>query len=244
MRPVSHYFFDGYEIDQELLSDPVKLEFKMRVILEHCSVRDHQIVTKNVEAGDFPHIKEEDTGISTVILFPGGHFTCHTYPHIGVVYVDLFHVNGVDSRSLDQEMCELLKPGHYDSRHERQESGAYGKHLVLEVPDIVDVEQGVQLVGEIRKILGMTKLMPMMVRSDAQSGVSNFDIVQPIVESHIALHKCLPGAVLVNTRGQYTIALDVFSCRDFSTEAVLQLVGTSKNVRQIPRGCWLKQYAR
>lgn len=32
MRPVSHYFFDGYEIDQELLSDPVKLEFKMRVI--------------------------------------------------------------------------------------------------------------------------------------------------------------------------------------------------------------------
>lgn len=82
----------------------------------------------------------------------------------------------------------------------------FGRHAVLTIPRQVP-SAARELIESIVSSIHMTRLRRRMVYTRAD----DVDILQPITESHIAIHNAGDRAML-----------DVFSCKDFSVDELLK----------------------
>ena len=106
--------------------------------------------------------------------------------------------------------------------------GNFGKHLIVDGANIDwPYSSCLDFIERVVKEIKMTKINDVITNFKDER---NFDILQVIAESHISLHR-LNGKTII----------DVFSCKDFDEQKVLELIGTSpENVYTVSRGIQYK----
>ena len=87
----------------------------------------------------------------------------------------------------------------------------------------MNFEQGKEIIKNIVKNIEMTPIHELLTNKIDEQ---NFDILQLIAESHIAIHK-----------NEENIRIDVFSCKGFDENKIFDTIGNNKcNVELINRG--------
>ncbi len=205
---MANYCYDGYGIRKELLNNQKALEDLRDVIMKQYFPEEfvkQQIIAVNHFT--YPNVAKQNEGLSLVILGDGKHFTCHTYPQRGIVFADLCLPAGEVAHNFHAQLQVVFRAESFDDCMRNSRPGKYGKHVVMRFDCCWRLSEALQIVENIRVTLEMSKLGDTLVRAHAE----DFDILQPIVESHIALH-------VDETKRQMT--LDIFSCRDFEEEII------------------------
>lgn len=222
---MNHVFYDGYGIKEELISKSETLIQLMATVTErYFSDKPFKNSLIFANQNDFPNIRQEDEGISLVVLGDARHFTCHTYPHRGITFGDLCVPSDVSIDAFQNQMQNILHAEHVDDCKRSIAQGKYGKHVIMQFDQFWRIEEAVQIVKNIRISLGMSMLSDMMVNTFDDG----YDILQPIVESHIALHA---------NKAQRWMSLDIFSCRNFE-EAIVRETLRPFSTRLIQRGVY------
>lgn len=150
--------------------------------------------------------KPVNNGLSGIILAPDGHFTCHTFSRRGVTFVDAYAAEEKYDCSKIPAIIEHYLPPKYSLRCSEDLGKGFGRHVILRIPPQPPAE-ALRLIDSIVDGIHMTRLAQRIVYVDP-SGAGISDILQPITESHIALHS--DGT------------LDVFSCKDFSVDDLMR----------------------
>lgn len=227
-----HWAIDFYGISTEAADDDDKIYqllawanrelFKSRGIIQMTPVHN----TK----------KPQNNGISGIINAPFGHFTIHTFSQRKVAFVDLFEE--LDNETLRRNRRKMLISAmkqylpylRCDLRQEHCPRQGFGDHVLLEcgynsLAHAIKVTQ--QIVSEIE----MTPLAAQMITLQGE----NYDLIQPISESHIAFH--------AQPDTDRTL-IDVFSCKPFACDKlnnVLEVWGLKPRVTiKISRGIQLE----
>ncbi len=164
-----------------------------------------------------------DPGVSGIILGTGFHFTCHTFSRTGMVYVDLY-----TSGEIDSDLPGILRCAFHPKRivnnmptTQRTIMGKFGRHLAFTLP-YVPFETMFEEMRRLLQVIDMHELAPIMT---LQRDDGSYDILQPIVESHMAAHS--DGKL---------VYIDVFSCKWFDDAQVLRLFNLATNIHVVPRG--------
>lgn len=199
----NHLFWDGYNVSQTRAED-------VSVMLDLLTDVNEIVFGDAGETMIIPVFTTEkpiNDGVSGLILAEGGHFTCHTFSRRGVAFIDLYAAWCYDEDLIEGLVYQHLGPVYVQHCGESTREG-FGRHAVLRIP-AQTMEVSEQLVENLVTGIGMTKL----ARSMTSASAEGCDVIQPITESHIALHNYAEGAML-----------DVFSCKDFSTEALMSVL--------------------
>lgn len=163
-----------------------------------------------------------DPGVSGVVLAPGFHFTCHTFSRRDVAYLDTFSVRDFADGSCMEKMVEAQFVPECIISHSSQGSalpGHFGRHLIFTMPPM-PFEMACGKIEETVQKISMHHLAPVMTLQHA----TGYDILQPIVESHIAAH----------AQGQ-SVEFDIFSCNYFDDRRALALFPGHSDPHIIPR---------
>ncbi len=195
-----HLFLDGYGASQ---SDAENIP-KMCDLLQQVNAEAFRGIGKLRIIPVLGDEKPRNNGLSGIILAPGGHFTCHTFSHRGIYFADLYaprsHHN--DAESLLRKIFDAA----YIRQCRADIGPGFGRHVVVKIPPQIPTT-ACWLIESIVSSIHMTRLCQRMVYSQ----LDDVDILQPITESHIAIHNAGNQAVL-----------DVFSCKDFSVDELLK----------------------
>ena len=107
------------------------------------------------------------------------------------------------------------------------QAGKFGKHLIFNVSNLIDYNDGINIINKIVKEIDMTPIHDLIIN---YKNDTNFDLVQLIAESHISIHR-------LNNK----IIVDVFSCKNFDETKVVQLFENKiSNIKLINRGIYYK----
>lgn len=182
-----------------------------------------QFRLKEYERRVIPCQSLPDPGVSGIILAQNFHFTCHTFSRRGAIYLDVF---GVSNAKYEKKITQLIKEEFMPDRivsHSPEcfAAGNFGRHLIFSLPPI-DFTTAYHKVKEIVGAIDMHCLAPVMFLGSSRM---DYDILQPIVESHIAIH--------TNRR---RTKVDVFSCKYFDETRALALFSDFSDLHLIPRG--------
>lgn len=201
----------------ELLDSESIMSKLLNANISHEDIREYQRLL-------IPCHHLPDPGVSGVILAPHFHFTCHTFTRQGTAYVDAC---GFKNPNYIEHMVSLISQSYQASKviqhsvDEDNSCGNFGRHLVYLLPRPTFAE-ACQIVTDIVSAIDMHKLAEMVTLERARD---DYDILQPIVESHIAAH----------TVGDQ-LALDVFSCKYFDDTKLATLLPHPESSYLIPRG--------
>ena len=201
-----HLFLDGYETPLAVAED---VEIMGRLLQEINTFMFHgtgAIQTIPVLDGKKPR----NNGVSGVILASGGHFTCHTFSKRGVFFADAFPVYRQTRGEIKAQIISAFHPHHIQHRQNDYGNG-FGRHVVLRLPERPAVFW-TPMLDTIMTAINMTPLGFAMSDTDEHS----FSLIRPIQESHISVH--VKDGVA---------ALDVFSCKDFSTDDLLKTLAAA-----------------
>lgn len=203
----SHLFLDGYDTPAAIAEDTdvmANLLREINVIMFHGS-GTIQIIPV---LGDK---KPRNNGISGVILTSGGHFTCHTFSRRGVFFADAFPVYRQTRSEIKDQIISTFQP-HYTQSRQNDYGNGFGRHVVLRLPER-PAAFWEPLIQDVMAAIGMHALGCIMTDGNKHS----FSLIRPIQESHISVH--VKGGVAY---------LDVFSCREFSTDDLLKVLVTAE----------------
>lgn len=167
----------------------------------------------------------EDCGVSAFIFLEGGHFTVHTFSFRQVYFADFVSRRHFDAARLETLLDAVFPCGNtvtdtierQNLRHTSPDVATdFGPHLFLDI----DAYRGPQtldglfaLFDQLPQEIGMTPIMrPYVIRDAGHDGRDVLSAMTMIAESHISLH-VYPG--------EERAYFDLFSCRFFSSEAMV-----------------------
>lgn len=158
--------------------------------------------------------KPENDGVSGILNSTLGHLTIHTFSRRDVIFVDFFRY-GKDAARDRQYIADLMqRKFSYTSMDEIANPGElidddFGTHLIIETQKLLP-QEAISLPSVIIGAINMTPLTSETVSMDTND---IYCVIQPITESHIAIHTC----------GEDRTLIDVFSCKPFKTQKLLDL---------------------
>lgn len=214
-----HFFFDGYEIDNKILSN-------IQVIHKFLEEVNKKLTGGKCKLTLIPYFDgkvKEDGGISGVLLGTNFHFTCHTFSYKNTVFIDCYGKSNYEKQLLPI-IIKYFRTENFDlCENNYDKKGNFGKHVIITDIKEIEYNDAINLVKTILKEVKMTPIYDMLID---YSDEKNFDILQPIAESHISIH-----------RKEKEIIIYVFSCKGFDDNKILRLLdGKTKNITQIQRG--------
>ena len=201
-----HFFFDGYNIDNNILNNTSLVnEFIQEVSLYFNHSKKQSIIIPY-----FNGKVKEDGGISAIILGNQFHFTCHTFSYKNTVFIDCY--GGTDyEQKLLPIILKYFPTTNFDlCRNNSNENGNFGKHIILKSNERFNYNYAISLIKKILKAIQMTPISELITifKDD-----NNFDILQPIAESHISIHVSKDISVI-----------DIFSCKFFEEKNIINLL--------------------
>lgn len=222
MNSINHFYFDGYDIDNELLND---VEHVKNFISEINDVVENG-TGKITLMPYFDGKIKRDGGISCCIIADNFHFTCHTFSFKNTVFIDCFGFDNCKEKLLPI-ILKYYKTDNYDLCTDNIGPGKFGKHIILSSSPI-SYDEGLEVIKTLLKDIEMTPIHDVITNYKDES---HFDLLQPIAESHISIH-----------RNDEEMTVDIFSCKDFDENKVYELFGDSiKDSYAVNRGVYYKQ---
>ena len=212
-----HFFFDGYDLSTDVLSSVDNME-KLLNIINKKYFSDKGVVKL------IPYFDgkiEKDGGVSGIILGKNKHFTCHTFCYRHAMFVDYFG----KERNFDGVLKELLSI--YDTKNydlcdkNINIDGNFGKHMIFNKLNPISFDSGKKLIEKILCDIEMTPINDVIINYIDDE---HYDLLQPIAESHISIHR----------KGN-NMVLDAFSCKWFD-ETKLASILNSFNYEKVCRG--------
>lgn len=211
----NHLFYDGYNVDNELLANPEAINSLLEEINKYIFSDKGKIELLPYFNGKV----KTDGGVSGIILGDGFHFTCHTFSYKNTAFVDFF---GDDDKkeTVSQILFDFFDTDDYDMGS-KDVKGNFGKHIIVHPPTIA-LPDAKELIRVILKEIDMTPIMDLLVN---QYGDNSYDLLQPIAESHISFHK-----------NNDNMVVDAFSCKYFDVEKYLEIIGSPDQFIDVNRG--------
>jgi len=217
-----HFFYDGYEITAEKLSDINLISDLLDEINKTFANNDG----KKVIIPYFNNKDILDDGISGIILSNNFHFTCHTFNNMNTLFVDLYNKEEINNKSLIDILSKYFKVNKYDLCNNNEITGKFGKHIIINT-GIIPYEKALNLIDEIITNIEMSPIHEKITFVEE----NGYDILRPIAESHVSIHchnnKCI---------------LDVFSCNNFNEEKIINILNNIYNIRKIERGKYWNKF--
>lgn len=207
MKPAlfcDHALLDGYGSPIAIAEDVAVMDALLCRINEMMFQNSGTACIVPVLGNEKPH----NNGVSGIVLAAGGHFTCHTFSQRGIFFADAASISNLNLSYIKDLLDEMLRPQKLVSCTKNTGTVGFGKHLVLHIPSQT-VRESNRLISAIVSAIHMTNLCGRMQCLNR----NNISVLQPITESHISIHNVGPNAVL-----------DVFSCKYFHTEDVMQVL--------------------
>lgn len=218
----SHFFFDGYSIDERELANVGKVKLFMDNI-NKCIFNENG---KLVLIPYFDGKVKDDGGVSGIILGDNSHFTCHTFCYKNTMFIDYF---GDKSKHSDVKdlILDSFSTDDFDLCNGNDDiKGNFGKHIIVRPQSVISFEEAKRIVSTILTEIDMTPINELITR---KSSDCQFDVIQPIAESHISFHR--DGDEMV---------VDAFSCKYFDEKKLLSILDSSDNYIEINRGIRFK----
>lgn len=211
----NHLFYDGYDLNNELLGNPEFVRFLMEQINKYVFANKGKISMLPYFDGKI----KTDGGVSGIILGDNFHFTCHTFSFKNTVFVDYF---GDDSKKgiVQDILLDVFETENFDMGS-KDTQGKFGKHIIIR-PKILTLDDAINMVKVILKEIDMTPIMDVLINKKDEC---NFDILQPIAESHISFH-----------RANEQMVVDAFSCKYFNVKKFLELFSINGDYVEVNRG--------
>ena len=128
------------------------------------------------------------------------------------MFADYFgNINNFDR--VKNDILNIYTTDDYDLCTENKNlDGNFGKHLIFNNLDVISFDAAKKLIEKILKDIEMTPINDMILNFvDDQ----HFDLLQPIAESHISIH-----------RNGDKMVLDVFSCKWFDETKMASILNT------------------
>lgn len=215
-----HFFFDGYSIKKEHLDNIGDLTFFTNGINELFFKGKGKIILIPYFSGKV----KDDGGISAIIIGDNKHFTCHTFCYKNTVFIDYFGVENEEEKdNMKKKILDAFETNDFDlcdNNHNLE--GRFGKHIIIRPKNMISFEDATKLVSIILKEIEMTPINDQIINYVNEE---NYDILQPIAESHISFHRINDDMII-----------DAFSCKYFDEKKLLELLGDSDDFVQIHRG--------
>ena len=211
----NYLFYDGYDLKNENLKDADYINFFLERVNE--TIFDTKGVITIIPY--FNGKVKKDGGVSGIILGENFHYTCHSFCFKGTVFIDYYGNDNKKDLVFDSIVKTFLTKN-YDLGY-KDIKGNFGKHIIIKTSPIL-FEEAINKIESILKNIDMTPISELLINNDDEM---NFDILQPIAESHISMHQ----------HNKFLI-IDVFSCKYFDTKKVLELFSEIYSVEEINRG--------
>lgn len=212
-----HFFFDGYDIMEDELASIDNMKEMTNVINKEYFNGKGVVVLIPYFDGKI----KADGGVSGIVLGNNSHFTCHTFCYKQAMFVDYFG----EFSNFDKVKEEILRIYSIDDfdlcLNNSGIDGNFGKHLIYSNLKSITFEDAKQLIKKILFDIEMTPINDVIVNYVDEE---HFDLLQPIAESHISIH-----------RNGDSVVLDAFSCKWFDEEKLSHLL-KSDNYEKICRG--------
>ncbi len=211
----NHLFYDGYKIDNKLLSNPIFIQKLLEEINKYIFRGKGKLKLIPYFNGKI----KKDGGVSGIILGDGFHFTCHTFSYKNTVFVDYF---GDDKRKDDVQeiLLDFFDTDDYDMGS-KDKKGNFGKHIIVH-PTIIQLDEAKELVKLILQKINMTPISELLINEQNES---SYDVLQPLAESHISFH-----------RKEEKMVVDAFSCKYFNPETLANILGENQEYIEVNRG--------
>jgi S-adenosylmethionine/arginine decarboxylase-like enzyme len=213
-----HLFYDGYDLDNNILKD---IEYIEEFLKEINSKVFNNIGKINL-IPYFDGKVEKDGGISGVIIGKEFHFTCHTFSFKNTVFIDYYGIGFKDE--IFNLITKYFKTDNYDMC-DTNVLGNFGKHLIIGATS-VNVTSAQEKIDQIINNINMTPISDFMIDIEDEN---NYDVIKLIAESHISFHQ-----------HNNSLIIDVFSCKPFEVNKVLELLPDYTDVRIVGRGALFK----
>lgn len=214
----SHLFFDGYDLDNSNLKD-------VDYVSEFLNEINNKIFNNIGKITLIPYFDgkvQNDGGVSGVIIGKNFHFTCHTFCYKNTVFID-YYGNGFKDEVFNL-IIKYFKTDNYDMCDTNM-LGNFGKHLIIGSSKVT-INEAKNSIDKIIKNINMTPISDFM---EYREDDNNYDVIKLIAESHISFHQ-----------HNNSLIIDVFSCKPFEVDKVLELLPNYSDVRIIGRGALFK----
>ena len=212
-----HFFFDGYGLDENTLSNIKNMENITSKINNLFFNNKGKIILIPYFDGKI----KKDGGVSGIVIGPNSHFTCHTFCYKSAMFVDYFGDEN-NHETIKEEILKIYPTDDYDlCINNKDIMGRFGKHIITEIKNKLTYEEGITLIKQILKDINMTSINDIITYKIDDI---NFDLIQPIAESHISIHQT-----------DKITMIDVFSCKYFDEQKLLKLLNTNDYI-EINRG--------
>jgi S-adenosylmethionine/arginine decarboxylase-like enzyme len=216
----NHLFYDGYNLDNAILANPEFVNYVLKLINKHVFCGKGHLTLIPYFDGKV----KEDGGVSGIVLGDGFHFTCHTFSYQNTVFVDYFGDN--DKKKLVETiLLAVFNTNDYDMGS-KDIKGNFGKHIIIR-PSILTLDEAKKMVELVLDKIVMTPINKLLI---CEKDSHNFDILQPIAESHISFH-----------RKNDEMVVDAFSCKYFDVQKFLDLFNTDGEFIEVNRGLKYKK---
>ncbi len=222
IEQLDHFFFDGYSIAEKELADVSKVHFFVQNINKYIFGNKGKIVLIPYFNGKI----KADGGVSGIVLGQNFHFTCHTFCYKNTMFIDYF---GDRSKQTDVQdlILDTFPTDDYDLCKGNQDiKGNFGKHIIVRPASAVSFDEAKKLVSTILSEIDMTSINSLITH---QTSENQFDILQPIAESHISFH-----------RANDEMVVDAFSCKYFDEKKLLSLLNSPEEYTEVNRGIRFK----
>lgn len=210
----NHLFYDGYGLKEEELADPNFIGRFINLINE--KLFDNRGIVTLIPY--FNGKVRKDGGVSGILLGDNFHFTCHGFCYKNTVFIDYYGDESKKEELLNM-ITNYFKTDDYDLGS-RDVKGNFGKHLIIE-PNTMTVDEAVNKIREILKEIVMTPITDELINKIDDN---NYDVIQPIAESHISFHQ----------HNNY-LMVDAFSCNYFDPDKFLSLFNCNEFI-EVNRG--------
>ena len=207
----AHWIIDLYGISQTVAEDPIRIGDFLSLV--NARMFDYQgIVQLTPVLGDTA--KPQNNGVSGLILFNGGHLTLHTFSQRKVAFMDWCETGPAGTADIERRKAILDSLTEAEIRYERcvwcrdNEAEGFGCHFMAEM-QYLPLNLATKVIVDVMDAIKMTELARPIITLKGD----NYSIIQPITESHIAIHAQKKGATL----------FDIFSCKNFDVDKVKQV---------------------
>ena len=212
-----HFFFDGYELTEKTLSNIDNMKELTNNINKLFFNNKGEIILIPYFNGKI----KTDGGVSGIVIGPNSHFTCHTFCYKSAMFID-YYGDKKNHEKIKNEVLKIYSTNDYDlCINNKDIKGNFGKHIITKLKDKLTYNEGIKLIKQILKDIDMT---PINETITYKIDDINFDLIQPIAESHISIHQTNKSTMI-----------DVFSCKYFDEQKLLNLLKTTDYI-EINRG--------
>jgi len=205
-----HFFLDGYSLNQALLSNPKNMERVLKRINKIIFRNNGKIILIPYFNGKI----KEDGGVSGIVLGNNSHFTCHTFCYKNIVFVD-YYGDKTNHELVKNIVLDTYKTKDIDlCKLNSGLKGNFGKHIIVKSNKLYTYDEAKKLIRTILKDIEMTPIKEVITTYKEEN---EYDLLQPIAESHISIH-----------RKNDDVIVDAFSCKYFDEQKILKLLNVSE----------------